>query len=90
MEIDIEIFLDWLVKLDISFYETTNKGGFGTSNYVPSGKSHFYLKGSQKRFTSKEMIEIFSNTANDETNENWQLAIAENFSWQKRQQNDRF
>lgn len=81
MEIDIEKFLDWLVKLDISHHKEMKESGF--SNYQPTGKSHFYLKGSQERFTSKEMIEIYSNTASDETNENWQNGITENMTWQK-------
>ena len=75
-----EKFLDWLVELDIAHYKTTTE-----SDYTPSGNSHFYLKGSQERFTSKEMIEIFNNCASDITNENWQYAIAENIVWQKRQ-----
>lgn len=74
-----EKFLDWLVELDIAFYKTTVE-----PDYTPSGKSHFYLKGSQERFTSKEMIEIFNNRATDEVNENWQYAIAENISYKIR------
>lgn len=77
--IDTEKFLDWLVELDISHYKTT-----AVPDYTPSGASHFYLKGSQERFTSKQMIEIFHNTADDITNENWQYAIAENIVWVKR------
>ena len=45
-----EKFLDWLVELDIAFYKTTKE-----PDYTPSGNSHFYLKGSQERFTSKDM-----------------------------------
>jgi len=74
-----EKFLDWLVGLDIAHYQTTTE-----VDYTPSGKSHFYLKGSQERFTSKEMMEIFNNSANNKTNENWQYAITENINWQKR------
>lgn len=74
-----EKFLDWLVELDIVHYKTEV-----LPDYVPSGNSHFYLKGSQERFTSKEMIDIFNNCANNITNENWQYAIAENINWQKR------
>lgn len=74
-----EKLLDWLVELDISHYKTTRE-----ADYTPSGKSHFYLKGSQERFTSKEIIDIFNNNASDKTNENWQYSIAENIEWQKR------
>tara|TARA_R110000803_G_scaffold194018_1_gene257020 strand:- start:23 stop:268 length:246 start_codon:yes stop_codon:yes gene_type:complete len=77
---DTEKFLDWLVELDISYYKTTKE-----PDYIPSGNSHFYLKGSQERFTSKEMIDVFTNKASDEINENWQYAIAENNQWKKRQ-----
>lgn len=81
MEIDIEKFLDWLVKLDVSHYKEKKESGL--SNYTLTGKSHFYLKGSQERFTSEDMINIYSNTASDETNENWQNAITENMTWQQ-------
>jgi len=78
---NVEKFLDWLVELDVSHYKTD-----ASPFYTPSGNSHFYLKGSSERFTSKDMIEIFTNCASDETNENWQNAIASNIAWQKRQE----
>ena len=67
-----EEFLDWLVELDIAHYKTT-----AVPDYTPSGKSHFYLKGSRERFTSAEMISIFLNKASDEVNKNWQYALAD-------------
>lgn len=76
---DTEKFLDWLVELDIAYYKTTIE-----PDYTPRGKSHFYLKGSQERFTSADMISIFSNKASDTVNENWQYAVAEHASWKKR------
>tara|TARA_R110000803_G_scaffold193947_1_gene256952 strand:- start:3031 stop:3303 length:273 start_codon:yes stop_codon:yes gene_type:complete len=76
---DTEKFLDWLVELDIAHYKATKEG-----DYDPKCNSHLYLKGSQERFTSKEMIEIFSNNASDKTNENWQYAIAEHSNWKAR------
>jgi hypothetical protein len=72
-------FLDWLVELDISFYKTTKE-----IDYVPTGKSHFYLKGSQERFTSEDMINIFNNNADNDININWQLAIAEHIQHTKK------
>ena len=85
---DTEKFLDWLVELDISYYKTAKdfliESGYD-EDYIPSGNSHFYLKGSQERFTSKEMIDVFTNKASDKINENWQYAIAENNQWKKRQ-----
>ena len=73
---NIEKILDWLVELDIAYYKTTIE---------PDYTSYFYLKGSQERITSKEIIDIFNNSASDTTNENWEHAIAENIVWQKRQ-----
>lgn len=67
-----ENFLDWLVELDIQHYKTTP-----TSDYKPSGKSHFYLKGSPERFTSFEMIKIFEGTASKNLNNRWNGAIAD-------------
>ena len=69
---DVEKFLDWLVELDIQHYKTKAE-----PDYNPSGESHFYLLRSQERFTSKEMIEIWNNTANTELNERWNYAIAD-------------
>ncbi len=60
----VEKFLNWLVQLDVAHYRTES-----LPDYTPSGESHFYLKGSQERFTSKQMIEIFGNHADDETME---------------------
>ena len=75
----VEKFLNWLVQLDVAHYRTES-----LPDYTPSGESHFYLKGSQERFTSKQIIEIFGNHANDETMENWNYAIAEHAEWKKR------
>jgi hypothetical protein len=75
---DTEKFLDWLVELDIVHYKTT-KG----LDYTPRGNSHFYLKGSNQRFTSKEMIDIFINKASNKTNKTWQYSIAEHNQWKK-------
>jgi len=69
---NLEKMLDWLVELDIQHYKTET-----IHDYIPSGKSHFYLKRSPERFTSAEMIEIFHNQADDELMERWNYAIAD-------------
>lgn len=68
----VEDFLDWLVSLDIQHYKTNTE-----PDYIPSGKSHFYLKRSPERFTSKEMIDIYNNTADSELNKRWNQAVAD-------------
>lgn len=65
-----EEFLDWLVWMDIQHYKTE-----ATPAYTPSGKSHFYLKGSPERFTSKEMIDIFNHNASDELSSRWMEVV---------------
>lgn len=74
-----EKFLDWLVELNVQHYKTEKSG-----DYIPSGPSHFYLSGSPERFTSTEMIAIYSNKANDELNERWLFAVADHASWKLR------
>jgi hypothetical protein len=69
---DIEKFLDWLVELNIQFYKTKS-----TSDYTPSGVSHFYLRCSPERFTSEEIINIYNNEMDDELHERWRNAIAD-------------
>jgi len=69
---NIEEFLDWLVALDIQHYKTES-----FPDYTPTGASHFYLKGSPERFTSKEMISIWTNCASEEVNERWQYSVTD-------------
>jgi len=76
---DVEKLMDWLVTLDISFYETIKE-----SDYDPKCRSHFYLKGSGERFSSADIISIFENKATDEINENWQCAVGESIKYLKR------
>ena len=72
MELDkVEEMLDWLVEMDIQHYATEE-----TIDYKPSGVSHFYLKRSLGRFTSEEMIRIFTNKMDDELAERWNNAVA--------------
>jgi hypothetical protein len=67
-----EKFLDWLVELNVQHYKTEL-----SHDYKPSGRSHFYLKGSPERFTSMEMIKIFDNKASKKLSERWNYAIAD-------------
>lgn len=82
--------LDWISKLDFQHYKTEK-----SYSYIPSGKSHFYLKGSQERFTSKEIKKIYDNTHDDELilfyntyedelMERWKDSVAENKDWRKK------
>jgi hypothetical protein len=66
----VEEFLDWLVALDVQHYKTEC-----SINYTPS-VSHFYLSGSHERFSSAEIISIWSNTASSELNERWLYAVS--------------
>lgn len=76
---NIENFLDWLVELDIQHYKTEQ-----FSDYKPSGNSHFYLKGSSERFSSKEMIKIFNNKSTNKLNERWNYAVADHVKYKSK------
>lgn len=69
---DIEVFLDWLVLLDIRHYPTD-----GAPGYEPTGLSHFYLNRSPERFTSLEIINIWNHTADAGLNKRWLFAVAD-------------
>lgn len=72
-------FLDWLVLLDIRHYKTES-----FPDYTPSGNSHFYLAGSQERFTSEEMTLIWRNKSNKELSERWLYATSEHVQYNKK------
>ena len=72
VNINTEEFLDWIVKMDLAFYVADP-----LPDYDPGCNSHFYIKGSPERFSSKELIQIYTNTASKETNENWLYALAD-------------
>jgi len=72
--------LDWIGAMDFAHYKTKE-----SPDYKPSGPTHFYLKGSPERFTSKELIKIFTNKMGKTLNERWQYALANHVKWQKRQ-----
>ena len=69
---NFEEMLDWLVELDIQHYKTES-----FPDYLPNGKSHFYLKRSMERFTSYEMMKIFNNEADNDLNKKWNRAISQ-------------
>ena len=75
----MEEFLDWLVSLDIQHYQTES-----FPDYTPTGKSHFYLKGSPERFTSKEMLSIWENKATNEVLSRWQYSFADHVRYNKK------
>lgn len=79
--INLEEFLDWMVSLNMLHYPT--KGGFG---YTPTEKSHFYFCGSSERFSSKEIVQIWSNTANDSLNKRWLVTLADNAEHNRNQE----
>lgn len=76
---NIENFLDWIVELDIQHYKTEQ-----FPDYKPSRNSHFYLKGSLERFTSKEMIKIFNNKSTKKLNERWNYAVADHVKYKSK------
>lgn len=71
--------LDWLVELDIQHYKTESH-----PDYTPSGKSHFYLKGSPERFTSEEIISIYNNNTDKDLNQRWCYAVADALRYKQR------
>lgn len=67
-----ERILDWLVSMDMQSYKTEQ-----FPDYKPKGVSHFYLKGSPERFTSKEIIKIFNNNAGNDLHLRWLDAVSD-------------
>jgi hypothetical protein len=65
-------FLDWIVAMNFQHYETES-----FPDYTPSGPSHFYLLGSPERFTSEELVEIYTNKMKDELLERWNWALTD-------------
>jgi len=70
--INTEEFLDWIVRLDLKHYQTES-----FPDYTPTGPSHFYINRSLERFTSEQLIKIYSNKMDDELCERWNDAIAQ-------------
>jgi len=71
---NVEEFLDWLVSFDIHHYQTKENQ---FTNYAPKSKSHFFLSGSPERFSSKEIIDIWTNKANIDLHTRWMKAISD-------------
>jgi hypothetical protein len=65
-------FLDWIVAMDFQHYKTES-----FPDYTPEGSSHFYLFGSPERFTSEELVNIYSNKMNDELFERWNWSLTD-------------
>ena len=65
-------FLDWIVAMDFQHYKTES-----FPDYTPEGSSHFYLFGSPERFTSEELVSIYSNKMNDELFERWNWSLTD-------------
>jgi hypothetical protein len=65
-----ENMLDWIVAMDFAHYKTEE-----CPDYKPSGPSHWYIKGSPERFTSKELKQIYKGKMNDQLRENWNWAL---------------
>ena len=65
-------FLDWIVAMNFQHYETES-----FPDYTPSGPSHFYLLGSPERFTSEELVEIYTNKMKDELLDRWNWALTD-------------
>ncbi len=64
--------LDWIVAMNFQHYKTEE-----FPDYKPSGKSHWYLKGSPERFTSEELSTIYHGGMTAELRERWNWALAD-------------
>jgi hypothetical protein len=65
-------FLDWIVAMNFQHYKTES-----FPDYTPSGPSHFYLLGSPERFTSQELVDIYTNKMKDELLDKWNWALTD-------------
>ena len=65
-------FLDLIVAMNFQHYETES-----FPDYTPSGSSHFYILGSPERFTSEELVEIYTNKMKDELLDRWNWALTD-------------
>jgi hypothetical protein len=65
-------FLDWIVAMNFQHYKTES-----FPDYTPEGSSHFYLLGSPERFTSEELVEIYTNKMKDELLERWNWSLTD-------------
>ena len=66
----MEDILDWVVAMDLGHYVTEE-----FPDYKPSGPSHWYIKGSLERFTSKELIMICNGEMDKDLRERWNWAL---------------
>jgi hypothetical protein len=65
-------FLDWIVAMNFQHYKTES-----FPDYTPEGSSHFYLLGSPERFTSQELVDIYTNKMKDELLERWNWSLTD-------------
>lgn len=65
-------FLDWIVAMNFQHYKTES-----FPDYTPEGSSHFYLLGSPERFTSQELVDIYTNKMSDELLERWNWSLTD-------------
>jgi hypothetical protein len=70
--LEVEEFLDWIVAMDLAHYKTET-----FSDYNPAGASHFYIKRSSERFTSAELIKIYTGKSNKKLTERWNWALSD-------------
>lgn len=68
----MENMLDWIVAMDFQHYKTES-----FPDYIPTGESHWYVKGSLERFTSSEILSIYNGKMDDELKERWNWALAD-------------
>jgi hypothetical protein len=67
-------FLDWIVAMDFAHYKTEEDKSIG---YVPSGASHWYIKRSSERFTSEELLQIYSGEMTHELRNRWNWSLTD-------------
>ena len=65
-------FLDWIVAMDLQHYKTEK-----FPDYTPVGASHWYIKGSPERFTSRELLKIYGGHLDDELRGRWNWALTD-------------
>jgi hypothetical protein len=68
-------FLDWIVAMDFAHYKTEEDD----NKYwdVPSGASHWYIKRSSERFTSEELLQIYSGEMTHELRDRWNWSLTD-------------
>jgi hypothetical protein len=60
-------FLDWIVEMDLDHYSSGEDESFG---------SFWYLKRSLDRFSSQDLMEIYTGTSDKNLRDRWNWAVA--------------